>query len=104
MLFFHLPPVSIIFLCNREHSDFPHYIPHSHPKTLLKFTTMLDANASVDHRLTQAFPACVSTQHVRVRPIWNRAHPCGYQVCVFQGTTELLSSPSWCPQISVISQ
>lgn len=74
MFFFHLPPVSIIFLCNREHSNFPHCIPRSHPKTLLKFTTMLDANASVDHKLTQAFPSSVSTQHVRESGLFGTGH------------------------------
>lgn len=30
----------------------------------------------------------------RVQPVGNRAYPCGYQLCVFQGTTKLLPSPS----------
>lgn len=72
--FCHLPQVSSIFLCIREHSNSPHHIPCSYPKTLLKFTTVLDAHTSVDHKLTQAFPSCVGTQHVREPSLLGAGH------------------------------
>lgn len=102
MVFFHLPPVFMILPCTRKHSNSPHHIACSHPKTLLKFTTILDADRSVDHKITQAFPSCVDPQ--RAKPVGNRAYPCGYQFCVFQGTTKLISSPAQCPQASMISK
>lgn len=45
-------------------------LPRSHPKTLLIFTTILDAGAMVDHRTTQALPSYLGTQHVRELSLW----------------------------------
>lgn len=60
----------------------------SHPKTSLIVTTVLDADARVDHKTT---------------PGGSREYPCGYWVCAFQGTTKPLPGPSWCTQAPMIS-